>query len=1231
MPHFCTKQFFLAFVCLVAVPLLSEAQQNSATTNPYGKVSIASPSAASLGKYVDIPVSYHTGIPQISVPLYTITEGNLSLPISLSYHAGGIKVQEPASWVGSGWALNAGGVITRTVIGGPDERGTSAFHSLNHFSDYGYNSYLKCYASFAPNIPNRAVLCDESQADDIYNIQAGHYDTEPDIFFFNFNGYTGKFFFSDDRTPVLVDGSDLKIEYYYPFCPPLPPHIGTGGGGTSTKSANIQGFVITVPSGDKYYFGITDTSPITGAEPVETTFPMSADANGMPDQVYSSYYLHKVVAADGGHVVNFTYQGENYSYYTLSMVPINGNAIQSGSGRKEYGLIKNNINGVRLAKISFSAGAVDFNGLQDPRLDLGKYTTNVGVMFDEPNDEAKALGSVTVRGADFCKKFVFDYGYFEDNASALAPTLGVSYNIITDKKRLKLNSVTEQTCDNSLGTAPWRFTYYSDFLPRRLSFAQDHWGFYNGQTNNNALNTLIPTFSINNLVPAQSTNTATSDIVPGADRDSAWPAMVNGTLTKVTYPTGGSSSFEFEPNTTWIIYTKYENQSAGGVAAGRNAGGNLSPPPITLPASPGGYKISLRLTIQGSNPSGTATFSGPGLSLSVNKTKLYDEVVIPPTSAPQTWKLRADDNSGPVILAEAQVSERVFVNGQQNALVGGLRIKKVTGQGGAASPPVVTSYGYERNGQSTATLYSRPRYVQIIRNDIVAKYGWWSSLTNEMVNYHTFGCVAPDYANTTTFLVSPSPIIPMSTTQGSHVGYDEVTVTQAGNGRAEYYYYGAPYNKRYDDVCYRVVSPKICDPTIPSLPAIPVPFDYSRGQLKLERTFNESGRMLKQTQYTYQYDSSKTITPVYIVKWVTQGGSLPNYYEKRSYWKTRMETIETTMADSGRQELQLRKTYKYDSPYHRQLTSLTTTLSAGNTTEVRNQYVRDLLPPTVSALEDGSTAYSAACRVCDQQLAATADTCTTSGALNTVYQFNRVCRASARKAYVAYRRQTFTDPVNAYRTAHDQAKASADQPLRALYQLQDDGHNELVETSRWRNQHLLGATLTTFGPGLGSPAATYPAQQFALTLASPALTFAPAAVVGTGLGRDSRYALSPETTLRFEQGNMVEVRSRTGVVTAYLWDYHATLPVAKAVGVDYRSLRAAYGGVGSLGALRAAPALAHALLTTYLHHPLVGITEQTDPTGRALRYEYDALGRLVRTRDEQHRILSQQQYHYAGR
>src|SRR5687768_15138488 len=68
-----------------------------------------SPTAASLGKYASIPVGHYTGVPNINIPIYTISSGPLQLPISMSYHAGGIKVEEVASAVGLGWTLNAGG------------------------------------------------------------------------------------------------------------------------------------------------------------------------------------------------------------------------------------------------------------------------------------------------------------------------------------------------------------------------------------------------------------------------------------------------------------------------------------------------------------------------------------------------------------------------------------------------------------------------------------------------------------------------------------------------------------------------------------------------------------------------------------------------------------------------------------------------------------------------------------------------------------------------------------------------------------------------------------------------------------------------------------------------------------------------------------------------------------------------------------------------------------------
>jgi hypothetical protein len=84
-------------------------------------LSVPSPGAAGLGKFVDIPANFNNGLPQISIPIATVSEGNLQLPISLQYHVGGVRVSEAASWVGLNWVLNAGGIISRQVRGAPDE------------------------------------------------------------------------------------------------------------------------------------------------------------------------------------------------------------------------------------------------------------------------------------------------------------------------------------------------------------------------------------------------------------------------------------------------------------------------------------------------------------------------------------------------------------------------------------------------------------------------------------------------------------------------------------------------------------------------------------------------------------------------------------------------------------------------------------------------------------------------------------------------------------------------------------------------------------------------------------------------------------------------------------------------------------------------------------------------------------------------------------------------------
>ena len=74
-----------------------------------------SPNAWSAQKPGDYQVNLATGIPSIPIPLFTVKNGSLSMPITLNYHAGGFKMNEQASWVGWGFSLDIGSSLNRTV------------------------------------------------------------------------------------------------------------------------------------------------------------------------------------------------------------------------------------------------------------------------------------------------------------------------------------------------------------------------------------------------------------------------------------------------------------------------------------------------------------------------------------------------------------------------------------------------------------------------------------------------------------------------------------------------------------------------------------------------------------------------------------------------------------------------------------------------------------------------------------------------------------------------------------------------------------------------------------------------------------------------------------------------------------------------------------------------------------------------------------------------------------
>ncbi|MDR3714032.1 MAG: hypothetical protein P4L51_14525 [Puia sp.] len=1267
---------------LVFSGILSTATAQD-TSNTIGQVSIASPTAASLGKFGDIPVNYHTGVPQIGIPIYTVQSGSLKLPIGLSYHASGIKVLEPAGWVGSGWALNAGGMITRTVVGAPDDRGNNPGTTITngYYSDFGFESYLNQTGYTTP--------------DDV-SFARGVKDGQPDLYFFNFGGYTGKFYFNDDRTPILLPDQDFKIQ----------PLFQTGYG--------FQGFVVITPDGTRYYFGQAGNDN-SSVPPIESTIAGTTQ-NGYSSNsgVASSWFLNKVLSADGMDSINLVYQAESYSYYTLAMYPVlSSNYSASGSSYTQtgYNVVKNFINGVRLSQINFPNGQVIFTPSASPRTDLTAGMSVNSSFTDAANTSSYSLGSIAIsNNLGFCKKDTFYYDYTRDT-SALNTSLSFynTYNLHADEYRLRLDSVKETSCDGSLLVPPYKFSYFTETLPRRLSFAVDHWGYANGQTGNT---TLIPTYTV------YSTGGTGPVSHPGDNRDASWPTMRAGTLQQITYPTGGYTQFNYGTkaiyNTTGselsdvflgaMVVNMY-GQDEYSMRNTLNVENNNAPLTITVT-----YTANQDVSLTILNSSNAQVYYNPNIISS------YQTTVSNLPGGTYTAILSIPDSAAVTGGAYATIQQEQNTTYQASFAVGGLRINSITSNDGLTPNNIVTNYDYlDANSMSNDILYSIPTYVQIIRNDLLGTV-WPYCSPN--------GCSTCDGYSGHAYFVSPGTIRAMATMQGENVGYSEVDVSQTGNGKSVHKYYPSIYysNNAYNltDVCVRsIIQSSLCDGSIPNYPSAPVAFEPLREEQSYEGSFNQSGQALKEQYFYPVFVNDSMLTPGHVTVNVPGMYSYTEY-NLQSMRKTQNKIVETDYDLANFAQVTKTTTVYYGSPYHNQPTRTVTTTSTGDSLVTNFKYALDYRIASCDAVPDSLPYYMTAVQNAGNTMASNITSCTpqvnnTTNCRATVFTTYRESLMQARQNLIRWRRRTYApDSTNLVSACYVSALSAADTLLKPVLRLQNMYENAAIETSEWKDLNLLHASFTRYDTSTSPVGYAYPGRTKLINLQAPSATFTNSSVSGSTITKDSRYV--DETFFTFANGNPLQVLPRNGLTFSYIWDYLNMMPIAKVSNaaqsdIAYTSFEAngqgnwsftgtpatdataptgskSYGlssgsvsksgltsgtsyivsywsktgssytvtgstsvkqgktingwtyfehtatgnttitvsGSGSIDELRLYPSTAQ--MTTYTYTPVLGMTASCDVDNRITYYFYDGLGRLKWIKDQDLNIIKTIQYHY---
>ncbi|HWJ29075.1 MAG TPA: hypothetical protein VNS32_21200, partial [Flavisolibacter sp.] len=249
-----------------------------------------SPTAQTFMRYGEIPVNFSTGVPNIDIPIYTLEGRKLKLPISISYHASGIKVNDIASEVGLGWALNCGGMISRTVNGVRDEAKKPVrtyYNSAQLLNAVNTNAHIWDQSSTSL----KGIMDFEYFFQD-YNNGQNQEDAMSDRYFYMLpNGQSGVFTY--DYSHLDEDANSVVTLPYRPW--KIEKNV------SYENAVHIDNFKITADDGTVYTFqSYLDGAPAT----------------------FSEWFLKEMISADATDTIRFFYKPQiaNYSITSVSQV-----------------------------------------------------------------------------------------------------------------------------------------------------------------------------------------------------------------------------------------------------------------------------------------------------------------------------------------------------------------------------------------------------------------------------------------------------------------------------------------------------------------------------------------------------------------------------------------------------------------------------------------------------------------------------------------------------------------------------------------------------------------------------------------------------------------------------------------------------------------------------------------------------------------------------------------------
>jgi len=318
-------------------------------------------------------------------------------------------------------------------------------------------------------------------AEFFYTAGMGEVDTETDLFMYNFPGGSGKFTYDNDKKIILIPHKDHKIE----------PYI----------EGEESGYCIITSDGVQYIF--TDTE--------QTISRVHGGGHSIPEfTAISSWYLSKI-AHPFGDTINFEYEPNVYYYdagqsqtlkttFPYGQTPC-GESVPSAPQLSNILYHRSRIIGKRLIKIKS-------NNIYDGEININYGQSHPSVA------SYNLVSNIFIRDNNLSLIENVDFNYYS-----------------TANGRLFLDKVQYKDPNKS-----YLFEYIDpDGFPERLSFSQDHWGYFNNKNNDC-------------LVPKLIRDEPFRYLNIGANKEPNSEYAKKGLLNKITYPTKGYTEMIYEGN-----------------------------------------------------------------------------------------------------------------------------------------------------------------------------------------------------------------------------------------------------------------------------------------------------------------------------------------------------------------------------------------------------------------------------------------------------------------------------------------------------------------------------------------------------------------------------------------------------------------------------------------------------------------------------------------------------------